>query len=490
MVCSVIGCKLEDGCGNFLNNFAHVPDVLKERDGRNETVFVSFGQHASITLGVGDADMVECDARCFCQPWNSDHGGSCQRPPSTAAPSLTPTASSVPSMRPSDKPIISPTTVPSYSPTATPSYSPSTAPSSTPSHFPSKFPTASPTINFPLVQLLRDKVYGDKIDKILKDDSPQGTALRWMAHNDKIVYDPVDESSRWLQRYGLVALDFSFHNSDPSKLNWTDASLDECSWSGIYCAYFDGIPYVRSINWARRGLKGRALPEFSLFPAIETLDLAQNSIQGTLDPFYDLQFLKNLYLFENKFSGPIKDDIDKLFRLESLYLGHNSLTGSLPSGLWDEAKVRPLQWLVLHHNNLNGTFPLGMRLSRLRYCDLSSNEFEGTIPSDWPTLLMNMRTLYLNDNQITGSIPQNFSEIGSGWLKQIDFSSNKLTGRFPQWGNPIYYLTNIDIRDNQFTRDMPSSICSMSVFDRAEMVELRADCDICDCGKKLCDNCR
>jgi len=206
--------------------------------------------------------------------------------------------------------------------------------------------------------------------------------------------------------------------------------------------------------------------------------------------FGPTQFLKNLYLFENKFSGPIKDDIDKLFRLESLYLGHNSLTGSLPSGLWDEAKVRPLQWLVLHHNNLNGTFPLGMRLSRLRYCDLSSNEFEGTIPSDWPTLLMNMRTLYLNDNQITGSIPQNFSEIGSGWLKQIDFSSNKLTGRFPQWGNPIYYLTNIDIRDNQFTRDMPSSICSMSVFDRAEMVELRADCDICDCGKKLCDNCR
>ncbi len=73
-------------------------------------------------------------------------------------------------------------------------------------------------------------------------------------------------------------------------------------------------------------------------------------------------------------------------------------------------------------------------------------------------------------------------------LFQLYLNDNKLTGRFPQGWSPIYYLTNIDIRNNQFTQDIPSSVCSMNVFDEAEMVELRADCDICDC-RRLCDNC-
>jgi len=133
---------------------------------------------------------------------------------------------------------------------------------------------------------------------------------------------------------------------------------------------------------------------------------------------------------------------------------------------------------------------MGMRLGHLRYLDISHNEFTSSIPSDWPTLLLTMRTLYIDHNRLRGTIPEDFAKIGKGWLKQFYANDNKLEGRFPQGWNPIWYLTNIDIRNNRFTRDMPSSVCSMSAFDRAELVELRADCDICDCSRPLCDNCR
>ena len=523
MVCTIVSCYLEGGCNSFMYNFEHVPDLFQDED---EIVFVSMGPHASITLGLGDAEEIICDARCSCQPLIADDDGTCQLAPVTDRPSAGPTLSLPPSYSPSRSPTIAPTVTPSSKPSLRPSSSPTSSPSlqpsTSPTFAPSDSPTLLPTMFSPIPKLLQ-KVSGSVI---FNSESPQSKAVNWLVQNDNLDYDPTTQTSKLHQRYALVALDFAFHgNRDESPLNWTDPNVDECLWDGVSCATFDGIPHVRNINWARRNLTGIPLPEFSLFPALENLDLAQNDLQGPLDPFYSLQYLKNLYLFDNRFSGSIKDDITKLDRLERLYLGKNELTGTLSSGLWQEDKDRRLrkwvsdiakcllfdfltqqllslifchhrhsifhtEWLVLHHNHFNGSLPLGMRLGHLRYLDLSHNSFSSTIPSDSPTRLITMRSLYLGHNSLTGSIPTNFARIGNGWLKQFYANDNQLTGQFPQGWDPIYYITNIDIRNNQFTRDMPSSVCSLNVFDRAEMVELRTDCDVCDCKKPLCDNCR
>lgn len=117
----------------------------------------------------------------------------------------------------------------------------------------------------------------------------------------------------------------------------------------------------------------------------------------------------------------------------------------------------------------------------------TSNQQSFFLTVTLPTTDSSVRSLYLSNNQLRGTIPENFARIGKGWLKQFYADGNKLRGRFPSGWDPIWYLTNIDVRDNQLTR-IPSSVCSMNVFNRAEMVELRANCDICDCGR-LCDNC-
>ncbi|CAB9513162.1 Leucine rich repeat N-terminal domain [Seminavis robusta] len=466
MVCNIRGCTLEGGCDRFMLNFIHVPHVLPNVD---EEVYVSTGPHASITLGYGDADMIICDLGCTCQPLVDD--GSChllvdedEELSATITPSVYDTEAD-------------------YWATT---YDPSTLP---PTEFPTWEPTMAPTITRTLAEVL----YEASGDIIYQPGTPQFQAMRWLQRRDNYYdyYYDTTTTTTLLQRYALVALDFAFHDNDPRRLTWTDPNTDECYWDGVTCAYFGGVAHVRTINWARRGLSGSVLRELSLLPALETLDLAQNYISGSLDTFYSLRFLKNLYLFENHFSGRIRNRISQLNRLERLYLGKNELTGSLPIGLWQNNTDRPLQWLILHHNQLSGTVPEGMRLGHLRYLDLSNNEFQSTIPSDWPSRLITLRTLYLDHNHFYGTIPSDFPAIGKGWLKQLYLNDNDLTGPFPRWGDypqvPIWYLTNIDIRNNRISR-VGSNVCSMSVFDKAEMVELRADCRICNC-RRLCDNC-
>jgi len=446
MVCTIVSCYIENGCIQFLKNFEHVPN-LNEFEDKNETVLVSMGPHASVVLGLGDAEVVECDSRCSCQPLVSEDEGTCQveapspvsftslalssspssalsalpslRPSKsrTSLPSQTPTTdaspspstalSTSPSLRQSRSPInlqsqspkvvqsfspsntssvfpslqqtrspitltsqnpttdlslspsnvlstspslqesSSPTFLPSQiptmvlslSPTNTPSTLPSLRPSNNPTKLPTKSPTQEPTLTSAIFAILAD-VSGSAL---LDPQSPQSKAAQWILEHDKITYNTTTQLSRLHQRYALVALDFAFHENDASRLDWTDPDADECFWSGVSCAHFDGVPYVRHINWARRKLTGKPLPEFSLFPALETLDLAQNALLGSLDPFYSLEYLTELYLFDNLFSGPIGDNIGNLHRLERLYLNANELTGTLSSGLWESDRDRPLR---------------------------------------------------------------------------------------------------------------------------------------------------
>ena len=47
---------------------------------------------------------------------------------------------------------------------------------------------------------------------------------------------------------------------------------------------------------------------------------------------------------------------------------------------------------------------------------------------------------------------------------------------------------NIDISNNKFRNNL-NDMCQMSVFEYGELVELRADCSICNCYR-LCRTCR
>ena len=74
---------------------------------------------------------------------------------------------------------------------------------------------------------------------------------------------------------------------------------------------------------------------------------------------------------------------------------------------------------------------MGMRLRNLYYLDLSNNQFEGPIPSDWTFYLQSLRIMYLTSNRLSGQIPEDFGTIGGGRLKQLFMNRNNFTGFFP-----------------------------------------------------------
>lgn len=101
----------------------------------------------------------------------------------------------------------------------------------------------------------------------------------------------------------------------------------------------------------------------------------------------------------------------------------------------------------------------------------------------------------LNDNLLTGSFPQDFeqtrllSKILSSWLElgsvlAIFLTLNSSLFVVPLFQNPA---ANLDISNNLFTTRL-GKMCRMSVYEYGELVELRADCHVCNC-RRLCRTC-
>lgn len=89
--------------------------------------------------------------------------------------------------------------------------------------------------------------------------------------------------------------------------------------------------------------------------------------------------------------------------------------------------------------------------------------------------------------QLSGSIPTGFRTLGKGRARQLYLNDNRFSGVFPQQWETIKHLNNIDLSNNDF-RNQLDDMCMMSVFEYGELVELRADCEICNCFR-LCRTC-
>lgn len=187
-------------------------------------------------------------------------------------------------------------------------------------------------------------------------NTPQGRALAWLEsanqfEMDILEYDEETDSdarkermlSNLYQRFALVTMDYAMHDDEgigtegilASKTmdsvpppTWSVHLAHVCLWTGIKC---NAQREVNGINWARRNLTGSLPPELGLLTNLVSLDLAQNRLKGTLDPLYKLEAIRDLYIFENQLTGPLKEEMEKCTNLTRFMAGYNQLTGHLPA---------------------------------------------------------------------------------------------------------------------------------------------------------------
>ena len=181
-----------------------------------------------------------------------------------------------------------------------------------------------------------------------------------------------------------------------------------CQWQGVKCVQQRVIRLV-----------------------LEDLDLV-----GTLAPdtLTRLDQLRILSLQNNSLTGPIPD-LSGLFNLKTLFLDHNSFSGSFPPSI---LKLHRIRTVDLSYNNLTGALPSWLAtLDRLYYLRLEWNRFNGTVP---PLNQTTLQTFNVSGNNLTGPIPVTVTLVrfGSSSFSQNPTLCGEIINKECQPGTPFF----------------------------------------------------
>ncbi|XVF18633.1 hypothetical protein REPUB_Repub11eG0039400 [Reevesia pubescens] len=239
----------------------------------------------------------------------------------------------------------------------------------------------------------------------------------------------------------------------------------------------------------------RQFPNFFRTSHLEALDLSNNRISGGISKWeaegweqltmlnLSYNFLttleqfpgKNLEILDlhsNLLQGPIlsiclNPQIPNPPKFLSVFLiSENKMTGNIPSLI---CNLTSLVVLDLSKNSLSGVIPecLGNLSYGLKFMNLQMNNFYGKIPDSF--MNNELRDLFLNDNQLEGSLPRSLANCSS--LEVLNLGDNKLTDTFPHWLAPLPRLQVLILRFNRLHGSIPNSIAS-SNFSALQIIDL------------------
>ncbi|XP_024017248.1 receptor-like protein EIX2 [Morus notabilis] len=246
------------------------------------------------------------------------------------------------------------------------------------------------------------------------------------------------------------------------------------------------------------------------------LDVSYNQLSGELpDCWSQAGPLQVLVLGSNKLSGKIPTSIGLLTGIEILHLGKNSFTAELPSSLQN---CTELVIFDVGENKLSGQTPtwIGNSLTKLVILSLRSNNFNGSMPSEL-CHLVHLQLLDLSSNKLSSSIPnclgnitalratggtdsairEPYQQYSRGWdgipsdfynerlflvwkgvvrefknlglLKNIDLSSNKLSGDIPKEITRLIGLVSLNLSRNNLSGQIPQEIGELKSLDALDL---------------------
>ena len=310
-----------------------------------------------------------------------------------------------------------------------------------------------------------------------------------------------------------------------------DLLLDYCTWHGVEC---NAANEIEKLRLPKNGLKGKVTKDIFHLNSLRELDLSGNDIHldsdggfgflgqaKSLEKVYldqtpieswegigEATNLKELTLDDTSLEGPLPDELFQLTKLEVLSCQFCGITGTLSKAI---GELSSLQYLNLYGNLLTGKIHSEIgSLSSLLTLDLSENLLKGTIPAQINKLknleefsvhqasapdeglsgplpafdrLPNIKKLRLDENRLTGSIPDNFlAGISDKSAKlEIGLGFNLITGTVPA-SLAAFDKVNIELIGNQIESIDPS-LCRKSSWQEGEIAKL--DTDVA-CNAILC----
>jgi hypothetical protein len=204
---------------------------------------------------------------------------------------------------------------------------------------------------------------------------------------------------------------------------------------------FTQLEYLYLVDLSENQLQGTIPTSLWILPTLRLAYLAGNQFTGTVPQTLPLEpsgELEEIWLGDNFLSGGIPSWWTTLPKLNTLSAGRNAWTGSLPPQ-WEQAQS--LGFLDLSVNQITGSIPSSLLYSipSLQHLYLDYNQLAGTLPTTTVSVgepnftvtlsrsAFKMEALWLQHNLLSGSIPPGFA-----WeynrLRQLELHRNMLTG--------------------------------------------------------------
>ncbi|KAJ8747768.1 hypothetical protein K2173_011420 [Erythroxylum novogranatense] len=192
---------------------------------------------------------------------------------------------------------------------------------------------------------------------------------------------------------------------------------------------------------------------------LERLHLFNCSLSGSLGfPTHNpIATLWDLDISRNHIYGHIPTEMCAYFpRLKWLDLSENEFIGSIPKSL---PNCSFLMEFVLRDNKLFDKVPKWIgAMNSLQMLDLSKNMLFGSIPAILGT--SQLRVIYLSKNRFEGPFPNLISHSNN--LEVLDLSHNCLIGIIPKWIEKFYMLMYLLLSHNNFIGEIPINLCKMT----------------------------
>ncbi|XP_074587009.1 receptor-like protein EIX2 [Curcuma longa] len=208
---------------------------------------------------------------------------------------------------------------------------------------------------------------------------------------------------------------------------------------------------------------------------LEDLDLSYNNLKVSFDPNWVAPFqLATVQLMRCGIGPQIPRWLQLQTRIETLDLSDNQIAGTLPSWLWNLSSST-LQFLYLSSNQIKGKLPTFSEVSRLQELRLDSNGLEGQLDDffsynysstqvESPTQ-SDVVLLSLANNILEGGIPLSICN----WTRLVflHFSNNSLTGEIPYClGESLQELMTLNLACNHLFGEIPTTIGFMRQLSR------------------------
>ena len=225
----------------------------------------------------------------------------------------------------------------------------------------------------------------------------------------------------------------------------------------------ESIPYVRCDadgNVIELLLNGRGLTgvldwtQISALPQLKNLRLGGNKLEGAvLSNVFASSSLEQVSLNKNRFTGTIPCPTSTEPRLTAVDLSNNLFTGALPDCLFNQ--LPRLRDLDVSYNLLTtGSIPPSIQnAQQLVTFRATEAGLSGAIPSDLKCA-RKLITLAARGNSLSGTIPQLVID-GLPMLNTLDLSYNYLTGGIPNFPAGSSELRNLYLNNNQLTGRIP-----------------------------------